>query len=102
MKIKKHDKYDKNYRHKISIMKDTKLHDLVQKDKYEVNSIHTMIAPRENVETYAKISSVSEDGLVESIELEDKKFILGVKWHPELMLNDECVDRIFKEFISKC
>lgn len=101
-KEKKHDKYDKNYRHKISIMKDTKLYDLVQKDKYEVNSIHTMIAPRENVETYAKISSVSEDGLVESIELEDKKFILGVKCHPELMLNDECVDRIFKEFISKC
>lgn len=101
-KEKKHDKYDKNYRHTISIMKDTKLYDLVQKDKYEVNSIHTMIAPRANVEPYAKISSISEEGLVESIELPDKKFVLGVKWHPELMLNDECVDRIFKEFISKC
>ena len=45
-----------------------------------------MIAPKENVEGYAKISSISDDGLVESFELENKKFVLGIKWHPELML----------------
>ena len=101
-KEKKHDKYDKNYRHTIYIIPDTKLYNLIKKDKYEVNSIHTMIAPKEKVENYAKISSISEEGLVESIELENKKFVVGVKWHPELMLNDECVDNIFKEFISKC
>ena len=61
-----------------------------------------MIAPKENVEGYAKISSVSEDGLVESIELMNKKFVIGVKWHPELMLEDEFPDKLFKEFIEKC
>lgn len=59
-----------------------------------------MIATKENVEPYAKISSYSEDGLVESFELENKKFVLGIKWHPELLLNEEYVERLFKEFIN--
>jgi len=59
-----------------------------------------MIAPKENVEGFAKISSVSYDGLVESFELENKKFILGIKWHPELMLEDDFTQNLFSEFIK--
>ena len=61
-----------------------------------------MIAPKENVESYAKISSVSYDGLVESFDLNNKKFVLGIKWHPELMLEEDLTKNIFKEFIEKC
>ena len=61
-----------------------------------------MIAPREKVENYAKISSISYDGLVESFELDKKKFVIGIKWHPELMLEDEFTKRLFKEFIKEC
>ncbi|MCR5146895.1 MAG: gamma-glutamyl-gamma-aminobutyrate hydrolase family protein [Clostridia bacterium] len=99
---KSHDKYNKEYRHKISVFKGTKLYELIGKDEYYVNSIHTMIAQKEKVEGYAVISSVSEDGLVESIELKDKKFVIGVKWHPELMLEDEFTDKLFNEFIERC
>ena len=101
-KDKKHDIYDKNYRHKIKICKNTKLYNIVKKDIMEVNSIHSMIATKELVSPYAKISSYSEDGLVESFEIPNKKFIIGVKWHPELMLEEEYVDRLFREFISSC
>ncbi len=75
---------------------------MLNKDKYNVNSIHSMIAPKENVENFAKISSFSYDGLVESFELENKKFVIGIKWHPELMLEDEFTKKLFKEFIEKC
>lgn len=61
-----------------------------------------MIAPREKVEGFAKISSISYDGLVESFELEDKKFVLGIKWHPELMLEESFTQNLFKEFINSC
>lgn len=61
-----------------------------------------MIAPKENVEKYAQISAVSYDGLAECFEVYNKKFIIGIKWHPELMLEDEFPDKLFKEFISKC
>lgn len=101
-KTKSHDIYDKNYRHKISVIKGTKLYDLINKEEYCVNSIHSMIAPKENVEKYAKISAVSYDDLVECFELANKKFIMGIKWHPELMLEDEFSNKLFKEFVSKC
>lgn len=99
---KSHDIYDKEYRHEISIIKGTKLFDLVKKEKYNVNSIHSMIAPKGNVEKYARISAISYDNLVESFELDNKKFVMGIKWHPELMLEDEFSDKLFKKFISKC
>ena len=101
-KTKSHDIYDKNYRHKINIIEGTKLYDLINNNEYNVNSIHTMIVPKENVLPVAKISSISYDGLVESFELDNKKFIMGIKWHPELMLDDEFPNKLFKKFISKC
>lgn len=100
-KTKSHDIYDKNYRHEVTVIKGTKLYNLVNKDKYNVNSIHTMIAPKEKVENYAKISTISYDGLVESFELNNKKFVIGIKWHPELMLEDEFTQKLFKEFIEQ-
>lgn len=101
-KTKSHDIYDKEYKHKISIIKGTKLFDLIRKEEYNVNSIHSMIAPKKNVEKHARISSISYDNLVESFELDNKKFVMGIKWHPELMLGDEFPNKLFKEFISKC
>ena len=101
-KTKSHDIYDKDYRHKISVIKGTKLYELINKDEYYVNSIHSMIAPKEKVQDYVKISSISYDGLVESFELNNKKFVMGIKWHLELMLEDESTKKMFKEFIEKC
>ena len=99
-KTKSHDIYDKNYRHEISVIKGTKLYNLINKEEYRVNSIHSMIAHKENVEKYAKISAVSYDDLVECFELDNKKFIMGIKWHPELMLEDGFTRKLFKEFIK--
>jgi putative glutamine amidotransferase len=96
-----HDHYDVNYRHKINILKDNKLHDIIREECIEVNSIHSMIAPKEVVEPLATISSFSEDGLVESFELPNKNFVMGIKWHPELLLEEKYVDKIFEEFIHR-
>lgn len=101
-KDKKHDIYDINYRHEISIEKDTELYKLINKEKIRVNSIHSMIATKEMVKKVAKISSYSYDGLVESFEVPNKKFVIGIKWHPELMIQEEYVDRIMEKFINLC
>ena len=99
---KTHDIYDNSYRHPIKIEKDTELYKLVKKEEINVNSIHSKIATKELVEPYAKISSYSKDGLVESFEVPNKKFIMGIKWHPELLLNEAYVDELFKTLIDKC
>ena len=100
-KTKKHDIYNKDYRHKISVIEGTMLYNLINKKEYYVNSIHSMIALKEDVESYAEISSISYDGFVESFELKNKKFVIGIKWHPELMLDDDFTNKLFKEFIEK-
>ena len=100
-KTNSHNFYKMDYRHKIKLEKDSMLYKIIGKEELNVNSIHSMIAPQNNVKGFAKITSYSEDGLVESFEVENKKFVLGVKWHPELML-DEDATNIFKNFIDSC
>lgn len=96
---KSHSHYDRIYRHEIDIIEGTRLYDLIGEKKYQVNSLHTMIADRERVEPYARICAYSYDGLVESFEVPDKKFVLAMKWHPELMQEDAYVDRLFEQFL---
>lgn len=101
-KSNSHNYYDINYRHKINIDVDSQLYNIVGQKNIEVNSIHSMIAPKEMVNSYAKISSCSEDGLVESFEVPNKRFVMGIKWHPELMMNEKYVDKLFNTLINKC
>lgn len=100
-KTNSHNFYKMDYRHKITIDKDSMLYKFIGKENLDVNSIHTMIAPVEKVKGFAKITSYSEEGLVESFEVENKKFIIGVKWHPELMLDQDATN-IFKNFVEAC
>lgn len=39
----------------------------------------------------------SIDNTVEAIEIEEQKFAIGIKWHPELMPE---MNNIFKEFVE--
>ena len=97
-----HNFYDVNYRHNVNVVKDSLVYELSKKDSMQVNSIHSMIANKEMVEPFAKISSTSDDGLVESFEVPNKKFIVGIKWHPELMLEEEFTNNLFSRFIEAC
>jgi len=100
-KTNSHNFYKMDYRHNIIMEKDSMLYSFIGKEELQVNSIHSMIAPIDNVKDFAKITSYSEDGLVESFEVENKKFIMGIKWHPELMLNEDTTN-LFKNFVEAC
>ncbi len=87
--------YNKN--HMIDIKKDSLLNKIFHAEKIEVNSYHHQsikdIAP--GFEVIAK----SNEGIIEAIILKDnKKFILGVQWHPERMY--EAFKNLFIEFIK--
>ena len=30
-----------------------------------------------------RVSALADDGLIEAVELESRRFVLGVQWHPE-------------------
>lgn len=97
-----HNIFDINYRHHIKVVKDSLLYEFTGSEDYEVNSFHTMIADPEVVETVAKINACSDDGLVEAYEVEGKRFVLGMKWHPELMDGSPLSEKLFTRFVDEC
>lgn len=98
-KTESHNIEDRKYRHKVLVREGTRLAEILGKKEIATNSIHTMIATEEMVTPYARVNAVSEDGLVEGFEILGKRFAVGVKWHPELLKDDEATKKLFAEFM---
>lgn len=89
-------KYDR-YAHDINVIKNSKLYEIIGKDKIKVNSRHKDYL----INTGLNISSISD--VIESIEDKKKKFFIGVQWHPEDMLDyDINSNKLFEFFIKSC
>ncbi len=44
----------------------------------------------------------SKDGVVEAVEMKNRKFVVGVQWHPELMIeHNEKMFKLFEKFIEE-
>lgn len=89
-KIDNHYSLDK-YVHNIHINTKSKLFDIINKNKILVNSRHKYCI----TDTDLYISSYSD--VIESIEDNNKKFFIGVQWHPESIM-DKNSENLFKSF----
>lgn len=88
-----------NSLHEIKIKKNTLLYRILKKDRILVNSRHRSCI----TETNYRISSVSRDNVIESIEIPYLKFFLGLQWHPENLYDiDNNSKKIFDYFIKVC
>lgn len=92
-----HNVLDNDYVHEIIIGEGLLFH-ILGKTKICVNSRHmsTVI-----VESFFNIDAKSHDDIIEAIHIPNKKFILGLQWHPE-DLNDENSLKIFQSLIEFC
>lgn len=88
---------DNNYVHSVIIDKNSKLYSIIGEEKIWVNSRHSYHVPELD---NTLICARSSDGLIEGVELKDKKFIIGVQWHPESNLEDEHSKKLFKSFFD--
>lgn len=92
-----HADYDRNIVHEVVISKESKLFEIIKKEKFFVNSRHRMeVTDSSTFTVYGK----SNDGVIELIERHDKKFAIGVQWHPEMMFDDADQKRIFDAFVQ--
>lgn len=84
--------------HNINIEANTILHSVFA-SSITVNSVH-----HQSVKDLGEgliITARSADGVVEGIEMPDRKFVLGVQWHPEMMLTkSDSMKCLFEEFIK--
>lgn len=96
----KHDKSFDEYVHNIKIHKNSKFYNIVKTEEMMVNSRH-----KRTIKDCPMLDKVAfcEDGYPDVIESKDKKFYIGVRFHPEsLYTKDKNMNEIFKEFINIC
>ncbi len=72
--------------HPIAISEDSRLHHLMGVAEIDVNTAHSEALS--NQPNGLVINARAEDGIVEGIEVADKRFCLGVQWHPEFFAQE--------------
>ncbi|MDD5863753.1 MAG: gamma-glutamyl-gamma-aminobutyrate hydrolase family protein [Firmicutes bacterium] len=91
----------RNPSHPARVLPGTFLHSLFGCEELLTNSIH-----HQAVDTLApgmRVCALSPAGIVEGIEAEDGRFLLGLQWHPEaLAAADERMRRPFGALVEAC
>lgn len=70
--------------HDLEILPNTMLRALVKDARIVVNSLHQQGVVETGPE--AVTAAISDDGLIEAVEVRRHPFFLGVQWHPEFLL----------------
>lgn len=87
--------------HKVTILADTVLADILGAGELPVNSYHHQ-AVRDIAPGVTKMA-ISEDGLVEAISVDGKKFAVGVQWHPEFSYENNAQSiKLVQAFVDAC
>jgi putative glutamine amidotransferase len=71
--------------HKVRVAPGTLLHRIVGCDEIPVNSAHHQAV--KDVAAGTLIDATAPDGVIEGIEVPDRRFCLGVQWHPEFSIS---------------
>jgi putative glutamine amidotransferase len=86
--------------HKVSILSDTPLFELIDESQISVNSYHhqavKFLAPK------LTAMAVSGDGIVEAVYMPERAFVWAVQWHPELWPENAVSKKLFDRFLSAC
>ena len=91
---------DKKLAHKIKIRENTLLYKILGENEIMVNSFHKFHALENE---FVTINALSDDGYIEGVEIKNKRFILGVQWHPEISYEfDDNSKKVINYFINEC
>lgn len=85
--------------HEVQIDPSSHLASILGATTVKVNSLHhqSVAQPAPDV----CVTAYSPDGVVEALEMPDKKFVLSVQWHPEdLYSDDAAMKQLFRAFVE--
>lgn len=89
--------------HYVQVKPDTKLHRIVESERFKVNSFHHQ-AVKALAPGFVQ-TAWSSDGVVEAFESSAHEFVLGVQWHPEnltRLTETDAARRLFASFVKAC
>lgn len=82
--------------HRVRLDPGSRLAQLIDETSVDVNSLHHQavkaIAPP------LRVTGKSEDGVIESLESDERRFLIAVQWHPEEIDDLPWVQRLFAGF----
>lgn len=85
--------------HTVAVQPDSRLAEILQGTEFKVNSLH-----HQSVEKPApglNVLATSPDGVIEAMEVPNKRFAFSVQWHPEDMyMDDAAMKRLFTAFVD--
>lgn len=85
--------------HSISIENNSTMFELFGQS-LDVNSYHHQAIKQ--LGDGLKVTALSDDGVIEAVEMNNKRLVMGVQWHPELMaLKNDKILRLFKLLIER-
>ena len=87
-------KSSNKYVHEIKIKQDSKLYEIIKNNKILVNSRHKSYIVNTNLKTSALANNI-----IEAIEDKNKKFFIGIQWHPETLMDKNSI-LLFNSFFS--
>jgi len=87
--------------HEALVLPGTRLAEVLACERKHVNSRHHQAVNRLGAEL--RVSARAPDGVVEGIELEGARFVLGVQWHPEDRAERDGADAsLFLSLLQAC
>lgn len=93
-----HNSKRKEGSHFVDLNEGNLLYDILKKDRIWVNSYHHQGV--NELGSGLKAVAFSEDDLVEAVYMPEKKFVIGVQWHPEYMYDDINTEKLAGSFIE--
>jgi putative glutamine amidotransferase len=85
--------------HRVWIAPETRLAQIMGAGGYDVNSRHHQAV--ESLGQGLSVSAISEDGVIEAIEMPGEAFTVAVQWHPEdRILVSEADRKLFEAFAA--
>lgn len=87
--------------HTVEIDTESKLYAITQTQSLQINSFHHQA--NRTVASGFRITALAPDGVMEAFESVAHRFVVGVQWHPENMIQvDEASHRLFQSFMQAC
>jgi putative glutamine amidotransferase len=84
--------------HSVTVEEDSLLHRILGARELEVNSSHHQAVDR--LAPGLRVLARAPDGIVEAVQMTDKRFFIGVQWHPERLMDRPEQQQLFEAFVA--
>lgn len=85
--------------HDVEVTTGCRLHAVLERARIPVATSHHQ-AIKDVGRGLRIVAKASEDGVIEAVEGNGDRFVVGVQWHPEVRAQDDATIRLFRAFIG--